>query len=134
MFWIDLIWVFLFALVLSSILSWGFHWRHPAGGDAVGASFLFLFLILMLAMWAGAGWFRPGPPAEYHTPWLGLLLIGFFISLIILAAAAPVRKPRTPAEAREAAREEAAAATAFGLFFWILIVGLLIAVVVGYFI
>jgi len=63
MFWINLLFVFLFALLLGSILSWGFGWRHPARSDAVGASFLFLFLILLLAMWAGGVWFVPWGPA-----------------------------------------------------------------------
>lgn len=46
MFWVDLIFVLIFALLLSSILSWGFGWRHPARRDTVGTSFVFLFLIL----------------------------------------------------------------------------------------
>lgn len=76
----------------------------------------------------------PWGPVVYDTPWLALLFIGIFVSLLILAIAAPPRRPRTPLEAEVEAREEVAAATAFGLFFWVLIVGLLIAAVVSYFV
>jgi hypothetical protein len=132
MFWIDLLFVFLFALILSSILIWGFGWRHPAETEAVGASFLFLFLILLVVMWAAGAWLVPWGPVVYDTPWLGLLLIGLFISVLILAVAAPTWKGKR-AEPMAGA-EEAVAATIFGIFFWILIVGLLIAAIVSYFV
>ncbi len=134
MFWIDLIFVLFFALLLSSILSWGFGWRHPARRDTVGTSFFFLFLILLVVMWAGGAWMEPWGPIVYGTPWLSLLLIGVFVSLLILAVVTPerpVRRPRTPAE-QEAVREEVETATAFGVFFWIVIAGLLIAALISY--
>lgn len=53
MFWIDLFFVIVFAVILTGILGLGFGWRHPARSDAAGASLLFLFLILVLVMWAG---------------------------------------------------------------------------------
>lgn len=131
MFWIDLIFVVLFALILSSILSWSFGWRHPARREAVGASFIFLFMILVLTMWAGSAWLVPWGPVVYGTPWLALLLIGIFVSLLILAIAVPGSSRQTVPGAEEA-KEESAAATAFGVFFWIVIFGLLLAVILGY--
>ncbi|MEJ2024009.1 MAG: hypothetical protein P8Y00_03160, partial [Deltaproteobacteria bacterium] len=118
MFWIDLLFVVFFALLLSSIMSWGFRWRHPARRDTVGASFVFLFFILLVVMWASVAWMVPWGPVIYGTHWLGLLLTGVFVSLLILAVAAPVRpiKTRTPAEA-EQVRKEVETATAFGVFF-----------------
>jgi hypothetical protein len=130
MFWIDLLLVFVFALILSGVLIWGFGWRHPAQDEAVGASFLFLFLILLVVMWAVGGWLEPWGPVVYDTPWLGLLLIGLIISLLILAVATPTWRRKRPEPMAEA--EEAVAATIFGAFFWILIVGLLIAAIVSY--
>ena len=127
-----LVFVFLFALILSSILAWGFGWRHPARSDAVGTSVLFLFLILMFAMWAGGAWLPPWGPLWYGIPWLNLLFVGLLVSLLVLAIATPVRRPRTSREAVEQAEEAAVVGTAFGLFFWVLMVGLLIAVVVRY--
>ena len=133
MFWIDLLFIIVFAGILSSILTWGVGWRHPARSDAVVTSVLFLFVLLLFAMWAGGAWLPPRGPVFRGTPWLSLLLIGLFVSLIVLAVATPVRRPpRTPVEAAEEAREEAVTAAAFGIFFWILILGLLIAAIVSY--
>jgi len=132
MFWIELLTIVLFAVALASILGWGFGWRHPAGGDGVAASIVFLFVILMMAMWAFGAWLPPWGPVWYGAPWLTFLLIGLFVSLLILAVATPTRRPRTPTEAAAEAREEAVAATAFGAFFWILLLGLLIAVLVSF--
>jgi len=134
MFWVDLLFVLLFALALGSILSWGFGWQRPGRTSGAGASFLFLFLILLFAMWAGAGWLRPWGPTAYGTPWLGLLLVGLFVSLLILAITPPANKPWTPSEARAEAREEAEMAKAYGTVFWILIVALVIVAIIGYFV
>ncbi len=127
-----LIFILVFALILSMILSWGLGWRHPARSDPAGVSFLFLFLILLFTMWAGSVWIRPWGPMIYNTPWLEILLIGLFVSLLILAVAAPIRRGRTPSEPEAETTEEAVAATAFGLFFWILILGLLIGMIISY--
>jgi hypothetical protein len=125
--------VFVFALILSSLLTWGLGWRHPGGSDAVGASLMFLFLVLLFAMLAGGIWIRPWGPVVWGSPWLALLLIGLFVSLLVLAIAAPgPRPPRTPTEAAVQRQGATAAATAFGVFFWVLVLGLLIAVVGGY--
>jgi hypothetical protein len=86
-------------------------------------------------MLAAAVWIPPQGPVLYDTAWLTLLLVGLFVCLLALAIAAPmrpVRRPRTQAEAAVEAHEEAVAAKAFGVFFWVLIAGLLIAVVVSF--
>ena len=131
MFWVDFLFVFIFALILSGLLSWGFGWRHPARGDALGASFLFLFLILLFAMWGAGAWYRPLGPAA-GPDWLGLLLIGLFVSLLVLAVAAPTRRPRTQTEAAGRMRRDVLFAATFGVFFWILIVGLLVSALISY--
>lgn len=125
MFWLDLLFILLFALLLSSILAWGFGWRHPAAGDAVGTSAIFLFFILLFMMWSIGSWMQPFGAVAYGTRWLGLLLVGIFVSLLMLAVAAPVRRARTP-------RQSAAATSAFGAFFWILVLALLIAGALSY--
>lgn len=133
MFLIELLFVFVLALILSGVLAWGIGWRHPASAGAAGTSALFLFLILMFAMWAGGAWLPPWGPIWQGTPWLSLLLIGFLVSLLVLAVATPARRPpRTRREATEQAEEAAVLGTAFGLFFWLLLLVLLIAVVIRY--
>jgi hypothetical protein len=127
---LDLFILVLFALVLSNLMTWGFRWRHPARSDAVGSSILFLFLVLTFAMWAGMVWL---PPSETgRTPWLSLILIGVVLSLLFLATAVPGRTPHTAAESLRQERDAAAAGTAFGLFFWLLLVVLTGATAAGY--
>lgn len=128
MFFTDFLFVLALALILSGVLAWGFGWRHPARSDAVGPSALFLFLILLFAMWAGGAWLPPWGPVWYGTAWLMFLLVGLVISLLILAIATPIRSPRPP---RKTDAEEVVG-TVFGIFFWILMIGLFVAVLVRY--
>ncbi len=135
MFWVDLLFVFLVAVVLSIILSWGLGWRHPAAADAFAVSMVFLFVILLFTVWAAVAWLPPWGPAWRGTPWLSILLIGIIVSLLILAAATPIRRrPRTPTQAAAEAREESLTATVFGVFFWALLAGLLVAIAISYFV
>jgi hypothetical protein len=133
MFWIHFLFALVFALVLSSILAWGLDWRHPERRDAVGTSVLFLFLILLFAMWAGTAYLPPWGPVLYGTPWLNTLVIGLLVSLLVLAIAAPKRRAPAPSATRETAEEVIVVGTAFGIFFWILIIGLLMAALISYF-
>ena len=136
MLWTHFFLALVFAFILTGILVWAVGWRHPRGSSAVGPSILFLFIILLFSMWAGTAWLPGGEVGTYGTPWLGTLLIGLLIGLLILAIAAPAgRNPRTPREASERAAETAVAGTVlgiFGIFFWLLIIGLFISVLVRY--
>jgi hypothetical protein len=132
MSWIDLFVVFVFALILGSLMTWGFGWRHPARSEAVGASLFFLVLVLFFMMWTGRAWLPPWGPVWFGTTWLDILLIGIFTALLVLAVATPVRRPRSKREEIEApSTSETAALTIFGLFFWLLIGGLFVAALVG---
>jgi hypothetical protein len=57
--------------------------------------------------------------------------VGIVIALL-LTALLPSGPPRTPREAKEQARAEANALVAVDAFFWVLIIGLIITIVVGY--
>lgn len=129
---IDLTFVLLFALILSSFLGWGLGWRHPARGDALGHSLGFLFVILMLSMWAGSSWLPPWGPVWHGTPWLNLLLIGSLVSALLLATVTPARRPRSVREATEQEEKALIVGSAFGLFFWLLIIGLIVVIVAHY--
>ena len=132
MFWSYLLIVLAFALLFSLLLGAGLGWRHPARRDDAGGSLAFAFLILLLSIWAFGAWITPWGPVFYGVPWLSLLLVGLFVTLLILAISAPSRRPRRPATAVTPEREEEAAAAVFGTFFWLLLLGLLIAIVVKY--
>jgi hypothetical protein len=132
MFWTDIILVIVFAMILASLLVWGLGWRHPAQREAVGGSILFLLLVLVLTMWAGGIWLNPWY-ADGESAWLAILGVGVLVSLVMLAVAVPARrKPRSPSRAREGESEAAAMAAAFGMFFWVLIIGMMIAIFTGY--
>ena len=138
MIWANLLFVLAFAVALSSLLTWGFGWRHPARRGGGGASLLFLFLVLVFAMWAGGAWIPRWGPVAYDTPWLTILLVGLFISLLILALAAPThprphRAAGGAATASAATRDEETIGVVFGIFFWVLIIGLVAAIVFRYF-
>jgi hypothetical protein len=137
MFILDLLVVLVIALVITAILSAVAGWRHPAYrdmGTLPGA--VFLFLILVFFIWAGGIWLVPFGPTLWGVSWLPFLIVGLIVALLIAALSPPAPPPRTPAEAvEEAEREreqEAVAATAFGVVFWVLLIGLIGAVVVNY--
>lgn len=132
MFWMDVLFVVAFALLLSGLLTWGLGWRHPAQPDAFAGSLVFLFVILLLAMWTGGAWLKPWGPVAFGTPWLSLLLVGAVVSLLVLAVANPPRSARRPREGPPGPREGMAVAAAFGFSFWLLILGLLAASIARY--
>lgn len=129
----DFLAVLFLALILSSLLTWGFGWRHPARSEPVGASVVFVFLVLGLGMWAFGAWIPPVGPIWFGTAFVDLLLIGLFISLLILALAGPRRLPKTREEAVAEVRESETAAVVFGTFFWLFVLGLVIAGIASYF-
>jgi len=132
MVWLDILLIIVFALVLSIIVAYGLGWRHPARRDAVGISALFLFLVLLFAMWAGGVWLPVSVTYFYGRPWLGFLLIGSLVCLLVLAVAEPISRVPTSRQAAAEAREAAAAGRAFGVFFWVLLLGLLALAVMGH--
>lgn len=131
MIWVNFIFILVFALLLASILALALGWRHPARAETVGASLLFLFVIFFLFIWAGAVWIQPWGPVLYGVPWLSMLLIGLFVALLILSLATPKSRDSIRAEAIEDMGEVKVNGTVFSIFFWILCVGLLIAVIVA---
>lgn len=128
----DILLVLIFALVLSALIGWGMRWRHPAGRETASASFLFLFVVLVIVMWAGAAWLPDWGPLLYGAAWLEILLVGLFVSMIILAVATPQWKPRDvkrTGEIQPETEEEIKTATVFGLFFWLLVLAFLVMVI-----
>ncbi len=130
---LDLVFIFLLAIILSTLLTWGIGWRHPGRRDAAGLSAFFLFLVLMLSMWAGAVWLRPVGPTLYGRPWLSFLATGLFVSFLILAVADPgSRRKKSSSEIEENAMF--AAGAVFSIFFWFFLLVFLLTASAGYFI
>jgi len=126
MFWLDVLFAFVIALLLTGLFARLFR-RTPAG---IGV--LIFFVILFLATWAGGIWVAPLGPTLFDVPWLTFLLVGLFIAFILTAIVPPPRRPRTAREAAAYAEAEAEAAIAIDIFFWVLIAGLIAAILVAY--
>lgn len=120
---------FLFALAIGLLLTALFGTLFRTHGP--GAAWWTFLLIVFLAAWVGGLWIRPFGPPLFGVVWLPFLLMGLFFALL-LAAAIPARPPRTPGEAISQARTKEATATVLGVFFWVLLIGLVVAIVVGY--
>lgn len=89
-------------------------------------------LVLFLASWAGGLWISPFGPVLFGVSWLPFIFVAVIFGLL-LAAVPPERPPRTPGEAFVQAEEKRAARQAFDVFFWILLIVLLLAVISGYY-
>lgn len=129
---IDIVLTMVLALGISGLMAWGVGWRHPAHRDTVGPSLLFLFVILVLAIWVFGAWITPVGPLWQGTGWIGLLLAGLFVALLIMAASppSPEQQQKKESATEEEGEEASAVATAFGVFFWILAIGLLMLAVI----
>jgi hypothetical protein len=125
MFFADFLFALAIGLLLTVIFGAGFRRTGPWG-----AWWAFL-LIVFLAAWVGGVWVRPIGAPLFGVNWLPLLFMGALFALL-LASVVPASPPRTRAEAVVRAETEEAVAVAFGAFFWILLVGLLVAVLLGY--
>lgn len=129
---------FLFALIVTilvmALLVLVLGWQHPVhGGKVVGL--IFLFFVLLLAIWAAGVWIVPFGPAIGGVPWLPFFLVGLALLLIFLVLLPPSpRRHRTRAMHDTGMQDvpEKAAWAAFGVFFWIMAVFFILAIVVSY--
>jgi hypothetical protein len=79
------------ALVIALMVNLGLVLISRRDGRRTGV--VYLFLIIFLATWAGGAWIRPFGPPIGHVHWLGFLIIGLFVALL-LALFLPQRPPR----------------------------------------
>jgi len=118
-----------FAVLLSALLVGLFGWRYP-GREEPWPAVLFFFLVLFLATWAAGLWVSPVVVGAGGGYWLTFFVIAVLLALLLAATAPPRRPPRTAREAAEEAQSAAAAQAVFGVFFWILILGLIAVIVI----
>ena len=97
---------------------------------------LWLFLLLFLAAWAGGVWIRPLGPDLWGIHWLGFLLAGLVVALALVATRspkAPQGRHETLDMLEEMQQERALEETAYvtlSLFYWVLLL-LLVAAIIG---
>lgn len=113
----------LIALAFTLIFSVGLKNKGPWG------TLWFTFLVLFLSSWAGFLWLKPIGPLVFGIP----MVPSLFIALVIAFALAAVSYTSLPPGAIEQSEKEAKTLpAAIGVFFWLLVIVLITAIVVGY--
>jgi len=116
------------AFALTAILVYPLRRRGPGPLDGL----VFFVLVLFLAAWAGGVWARPVGPTAWGVAWVGFLMAGLLLATI-LAATTPTRPPAAAeVEPKEGEVAAEAIALGLGLFFYLAIFGLLVAIVIHY--
>ncbi len=123
------IWHFLVAMLIALLLTAVFG--GLLGGHRRGGALIFFFVVLLFGTWAGGLWLTPiGGPLWGGASWISFIFVGLFFALILTAALPPQRKRNKPDTG--ASETEPASLVVFGIFFWILIVALGVAIVGRY--
>lgn len=124
------------ALVISLMVGVGLVLLSRRWGRRTGV--VYLFLIIFLATWAGGVRIRPFGPPIGQVHWLGFLIIGLFVALL-LALFLPQRPPRGRRETLDTIEQMAAAKqieevtyVTLGVIFWVVLALLLGAVILRY--
>ena len=129
---IDLLFAFLVALAASIILALLYHGRgvKRAGG---WSGFLFLFLLILLATWAGGIWIAPIGPVLWDGYWLTFAITGTIIALLFAALLPQRPSPRSRnGNSVRVREEEELLGLTLGAFFWIAITAMAIAIITYY--
>ena len=113
---IGLIFTTLFALLFDNRGPWDIWW-------------VFL-LVILLGAWMGGNWITPFGPPLFGVSWLPFLLAGLFFALLLIAATPPA--PRTRTNMTYAEAETRSTFAALNVFFWILILGMIAAIILAY--
>jgi Ca2+/Na+ antiporter len=100
--------------------------------------FVWFFLFVLVATWAGGVWIRPFGPALSDVRWLQFLVVGLMV-VLMFALFAPLKPPRgrhdTIDQLEEIARQKELTQVTYitlGILFWIIFVILIIAVIARY--
>lgn len=123
MFFLDLLFVLVIAVLLTAIFGMGFR-RHRDW-----SILLVFFLILFFGTWAVGAWVAPVGYTFIGVEWIPFVLIGLLLAFLLAALIPPARPPRT---VHEEVAEEAGAFVALNIFFWILLIGFIISLIVYY--
>ncbi|MFW6223011.1 MAG: hypothetical protein ACOC3T_05300 [Bacteroidota bacterium] len=122
----------LFSVILAIIVAGFFYYAFKFTGP--WGSFWTFLLILILAGVAASNWVQPFGPAFYEIAWAPILLV-ILIFALLLAAATPTRyrTNRPPGEAVPEEAEEELPVLAISAIFWVFLLALMIAAVIGLF-
>lgn len=125
MFFIDFLFVILITILLTLLLGSSYRSRGTS-------AFLFFVIILLLGTWAIGAYINPIGPLIMGVSWLSYLLVGLIIALLMTALAAAFAEPPQNGGEDDKLDLEIATGTAFNVFFWILFIILVIAIILSY--
>lgn len=121
--------IIIIALLVGLVFSMVFKVRGPWG------SFWTLFVIVLLSVWAADLWLTPAGPVIWDLAWIPLIFVAIVVALLLAAAESGARKPKPPVtEQDEVTTKEADTASKISAMFWIILLFLVMAIVVGLFI
>jgi hypothetical protein len=122
----DFIFAVIIALIIGSIFSFGFKRSGPWG------AFWIFVLLLFFAALAARLWITPIGPTYYGFAWLPTIFFVFLFALLLSASSEPNYPGRNQLrEATAVPEEEIKTGPVLGIFFWIMMVFLLIAIIAG---
>ena len=86
-----------------------------------------MFVLFFCVIWAAGVWVAPAGPTHFGVTWLPFLLIAILLTLLVVALGS--HRGRGHRDEQEVERE---VEVGLGLFFWVLIEALGVAIVSGY--
>jgi cytochrome bd-type quinol oxidase subunit 1 len=114
------------AVLFTIIFTLGFQRRGP------WSSTLLFFIVVFLAAWAGSLWISPIGPAFAGIYWVPIVAVALLFALM-LSTMLPRRPPTQKVETiSQVKRDEKVTERVFDAFFWMLVVGLGIIILLGY--
>ncbi len=111
------------ALIIALVLTIGFSLMRR---QRAGAILLFFFGAVFLAAWAGGSWIEPAEAVPWGRYWIGFLLAGLAVA-VILTLVLPTGRAESPRARREEA--ETRSFVLANQIFWILVVVLSLAII-----
>jgi hypothetical protein len=94
---------------------------------------LIFFIIIFFGAWAGGIWLTPVGPVLLGVYWLSFFAVGLIFALVMEAVAAFSGKSLSQSqEEKTDTKEEGEIESVMWIFFWVLIVGFVAAIVFGY--
>lgn len=129
-FFFDLLLATIIAAVLAAALS-GDYRRRGYPRAKIWPLFGVLFLPTLLAVWAATLWMAPVGPVIWDVYWVPALIAGVVVALLVIALS-PSTRSRRKTLPNEMIRNEERIGLAVGIFFWVVLVLLIFAVVAGY--
>ena len=127
---------FLISLVVALVLCVIFSQVTRKRARKTG--FVWFFLFVLMATWAGGVWIRPFGPAVSDVRWLQFLVVGLLV-VLTFALFAPLKPPRGRQDTLDqleeiASQKELTKVTyiTLGIVFWVILVILIIAIIARY--